>query len=98
MQAGPMSISLSIDTNLPVSYLRYLLLRKLRSNVHRHSSPPPNQSASSKVQLGHLTWFPNRALGNTNEMTIARSSLKPGRANAHNHPPTSSEPLAVVQG
>jgi hypothetical protein len=50
-----MSISLSIDTNLAVSYrryLRYLLFRKLRSNVHRHSSPPPKQSASSRVQLG----------------------------------------------
>ena len=98
MQAGPMSISLSIDTNLPVSYLRYLLLRKLRSNVHRHSSPPPKQSASSRVQLGHLTWFANRALGNSNEMTIGRCSLKPGHTNGRHYHPNCSETLVVVQG
>src|SRR5260370_40865634 len=93
MQAGPMSISLYIDTNLPVSYLRYLrylLFRKLRSNVHRHSSPPPKQSASSRVQLGqsHLV----RESGPRKQQRNDRWPMH-SEARAHERPSLPSELL-----
>jgi quercetin dioxygenase-like cupin family protein len=47
---------------------------------------------------GNLTWFANRALGNSDEMTIGRCILKPGHTNGRHYHPNCSETLVVIQG
>jgi quercetin dioxygenase-like cupin family protein len=47
---------------------------------------------------GNLTWFANRGLGNTDEMTIGRCVLNPGACNGRHYHPNCSEILVVIQG
>jgi quercetin dioxygenase-like cupin family protein len=47
---------------------------------------------------GTLTWFANRALGNSDDMTVGRCILKPGHTNGRHYHPNCSETLVVIQG
>lgn len=47
---------------------------------------------------GSLTWFANRELGNSDEMTVGRCVLNPGEGNPRHYHPNCSEVLVVMQG
>lgn len=57
-------------------------------------------SAAEKLHFdwGHLTWWANRALGNSEEMTIGRCVLKPGMSNPRHYHPNCTEILTVISG
>ena len=57
-----------------------------------------NPSQSSSFEWGSLTWFANRELGNSTEMTIGRCVLMPGQSNPRHYHPNCTEILVVVQG
>ena len=59
---------------------------------------PQSKAHHQEFSWGNLTWFANRALGNSNEMTIGRCILKPGHTNGRHYHPNCSETLVVVQG
>ncbi len=56
--------------------------------------------AATFVELswGSLTWYANRDLGNSTDMTVGRCILNPGEANPRHYHPNCSEVLVVVQG
>jgi quercetin dioxygenase-like cupin family protein len=57
-----------------------------------------NKTQRQEFSWGNLTWFANRALGNSDEMTVGRCILKPGHTNGRHHHPNCSETLVVIQG
>jgi len=59
---------------------------------------PYSKTQRQEFAWGNLTWFANRALGNHDEMTVGRCTLKPGHANGRHYHPNCSETLVVVQG
>jgi quercetin dioxygenase-like cupin family protein len=59
---------------------------------------PQSKAHHQEFSWGNLTWFANRALGNSNEMTVGRCILKPGHTNGRHYHPNCSETLVVVQG
>jgi quercetin dioxygenase-like cupin family protein len=59
---------------------------------------PYSKAQPQEFAWGNLTWFANRVLGNQNEMTVGRCTLKPGHTNGRHHHPNCSETLVVVQG
>jgi len=59
---------------------------------------PYNASRHQEFSWGNLTWFANRALGNSDEMTVGRCILKPGRTNGRHYHPNCSEILVVIEG
>ena len=59
---------------------------------------PLHSSQNHSFTWGGLTWFANRELGNSTEMTIGRCVLKPGQGNPRHYHPNCSEILVVVQG
>ena len=48
-------------------------------------------------EWGALTWYANRELGNSTEMTVGRCVLKPGKSNPRHYHPNCSE-IVVVAG
>jgi quercetin dioxygenase-like cupin family protein len=52
-----------------------------------------SEAQRQEFSWGNLTWFANRALGNSDAMTVGRCILQPG----HYHP-NCSETLVVIQG
>jgi quercetin dioxygenase-like cupin family protein len=59
---------------------------------------PHNKTHRQEFAWGNLTWFANRALGNSDDMTIGRCILKPGHTNGRHYHPNCSETLVVIQG
>ena len=59
---------------------------------------PLKRSQIHPFEWGNLTWYANRELGNSTEMTIGRCVLKPGQGNPRHYHPNCSEILVVVQG
>jgi quercetin dioxygenase-like cupin family protein len=59
---------------------------------------PQSEAPRQEFSWGNLTWFANRALGNTEDMTVGRCILKPGHTNGRHHHPNCSETLVVIQG
>jgi len=59
---------------------------------------PSSQAQHQEFAWGDLTWFANRALGNTDEMTVGRCILKPSASNGRHYHPNCSEILVVIQG
>src|SRR5687768_14697268 len=55
-------------------------------------------SEKMAFEWGDLTWFANRALGNSDELTLGRCRLKPGQGNPRHYHPNCSEILVVVKG
>lgn len=51
-----------------------------------------------EFEWGQLTWYANRKLGNSEEMTLGRCIIKPGQSNPRHHHPNCEEALQVVQG
>jgi quercetin dioxygenase-like cupin family protein len=49
-------------------------------------------------EWGELTWFANRALGNSEAMTVGRCVLRPHAANPRHYHPNCSEILVVMKG
>ena len=47
---------------------------------------------------GQLTWFANRALGNSADVTVGRCLIHPGQSNPRHYHPNCSEILVVMQG
>jgi quercetin dioxygenase-like cupin family protein len=47
---------------------------------------------------GQVTWYANRQLGNSEEMTLGRCVIKPGCANPRHYHPNCEEALQVVEG
>lgn len=47
---------------------------------------------------GALTWYANRELGNSEEVTVGRCLLRPGQSNPRHYHPNCSEILVVIQG
>src|SRR5260370_27533529 len=56
---------------------------------------PQSKAHHQEFSWGNLTWFANRALGNSNEMTVGRCILKPGHTNGRHYHPNCSETLVV---
>ncbi len=59
---------------------------------------PLNSTQIYSFEWGSLTWFANRELGNSTEMTVGRCSLNPGHGNPRHYHPNCSEILVVIQG
>ena len=59
---------------------------------------PYSTSQHQEFSWGNLTWFANRALGNSDEMTVGRCILKPGRTNGRHYHPNCCEILVVMEG
>ena len=59
---------------------------------------PYSTSQHQEFSWGNLTWFANRALGNSDEMTVGRCILKPGRTNGRHYHPNCCEILVVIEG
>jgi quercetin dioxygenase-like cupin family protein len=59
---------------------------------------PLDAAAQHAFAWGELTWFANRELGNSEEMTIGRCVLKPGERNPRHYHPNCSEILVVISG
>jgi len=59
---------------------------------------PLSKTQRQEFSWGNLTWFANRALGNSDEMTVGRCILKPGQTNGRHYHPNCSETLVVIQG
>jgi quercetin dioxygenase-like cupin family protein len=51
-----------------------------------------------RFDWGHLTWWANRELGNSEEMTIGRCVLYPGQSNPRHYHPNCTEILTVISG
>jgi quercetin dioxygenase-like cupin family protein len=49
-------------------------------------------------EWGELTWFANRTLGNSDEVTVGRCVLHAGQQNPRHYHPNCSEVLVVFQG
>lgn len=49
-------------------------------------------------EWGALTWFANRELGNSEDVTVGRCLLNPGQSNPRHYHPNCSEVLVVFQG
>jgi quercetin dioxygenase-like cupin family protein len=47
---------------------------------------------------GQLTWFANKALGNSIDMSIGQCLIKPGQANPRHYHPDCTEILVVTKG
>jgi quercetin dioxygenase-like cupin family protein len=59
---------------------------------------PYRKAQRQEFNWGQLTWFANRALGNSDDMTVGRCILKPGHTNGRHYHPNCSETLVVIQG
>jgi quercetin dioxygenase-like cupin family protein len=59
---------------------------------------PHSEAQRQEFSWGNLTWFANRALGNSDDMTVGRCILKPGHTNGRHYHPNCSETLVVIQG
>jgi quercetin dioxygenase-like cupin family protein len=57
-------------------------------------------TAAEKIHFdwGHLTWWANRQLGNSEEMTIGRCVLYAGKSNPRHYHPNCTEILTVISG
>ena len=51
-----------------------------------------------EADWGRLTWYANRGLGNSGELTVGQCILKPGEANPVHRHPNCSEVLVVAEG
>src|ERR1700752_2626402 len=59
---------------------------------------PQSEAQRQEFSWGNLPWFANRALGNSDDMTVGRCILKPGQTNSRHYHPNCSETLVVIQG
>lgn len=59
---------------------------------------PASASEPIKFDWGTLTWFAGRALMNSEDLTVGRCVLWPGRGNPRHRHPNCSEVLVVIQG
>jgi quercetin dioxygenase-like cupin family protein len=59
---------------------------------------PYGKTHRQEFDWGNLTWFANRAIGNSDDMTVGRCILKPGHMNGRHYHPNCSETLVVIQG
>jgi quercetin dioxygenase-like cupin family protein len=59
---------------------------------------PHTKTQRQEFNWGNLTWFANRSLGNSNEMTVGRCILKPSHSNGRHYHPNCSETLVVIHG
>jgi quercetin dioxygenase-like cupin family protein len=59
---------------------------------------PINDAEVLPQEWGELTWYANRQLGNSNEVTVGRCILFPGQKNPRHYHPNCSEVLVVFQG
>lgn len=51
-----------------------------------------------KFDWGQLTWFANRELGNSTDVTVGQCRIKPGQANPRHLHPNCAEVLVVLEG
>lgn len=59
---------------------------------------PHGEAEILPMGWGELTWYANRELGNSTEVTVGRCLLKPGMSNPRHYHPNCSEVLVVSQG
>ncbi len=59
---------------------------------------PSQTSDRLSFDWGHLTWFANRPLGNSEDLTVGRCVLFPGKSNPRHYHPNCSEVLVVISG
>jgi quercetin dioxygenase-like cupin family protein len=57
-----------------------------------------DQAEVHPQEWGALTWFANRTLGNSEDVTVGRCLLNPGQSNPRHYHPNCSEVLVVLQG
>jgi quercetin dioxygenase-like cupin family protein len=100
-QVSPMSTARCISQDLRVSHLRclsYLLSKKSVPMLTDIQVLPYGKTHRQEFDWGNLTWFANRAIGNSDDMTVGRCILKPGHTNGRHYHPNCSETLVVIQG
>ena len=59
---------------------------------------PKSGTEHLPFEWGSLTWFANRALGNSTELTLGRCVLRPGMGNPRHYHPNCTEVLVVLSG
>lgn len=57
-----------------------------------------NENEKLDFDWGNLTWYASRKLGNSEEMTVGKCVLYPGKGNPPHSHPNCSEILTVMQG
>jgi len=57
-----------------------------------------NSSQIHPFEWGQLTWFADRNIGNSVEMTVGRCVLKKGQGNPRHYHPNCTEILVVIEG
>jgi quercetin dioxygenase-like cupin family protein len=53
---------------------------------------------SETFDWGEITWFANNQIGNSDQLTLGRCIIKPGKTNPLHHHDNTSEVLTVVAG
>ena len=66
----------------------------MEHTILRRADQHPNVTAP----WGCLTWYANRALGNSDELTFGQCVIRPGQSNPPHSHPNCTEWLLVVQG
>ena len=56
------------------------------------------ESQKAPADWGALTWYANAALGNSDQMTVGKCVIKPGKANPPHSHPNCYETLVVMEG
>ncbi|MGF1485238.1 MAG: cupin domain-containing protein [Opitutales bacterium] len=59
---------------------------------------PAHNTRQDNAPWGHLRWFADAALGNSEALTVGQCSLPPGNANPRHRHPNCEEVLVVLQG
>lgn len=59
---------------------------------------PKERCPSQDFPWGRLTWFANRALSNSPQMTVGRCVIRPGQANPRHSHSNCYEVLVVMEG
>jgi quercetin dioxygenase-like cupin family protein len=59
---------------------------------------PHDRAEVHPQEWGALTWYANRELGNSEDVTVGRCLLNPGQSNPRHYHPNCSEVLVVLQG
>ena len=67
----------------------------MTDDIRTLRASPANQHA---FDWGELTWFAGRTQGNSEDLTVGRCVLEPGKSNPRHRHPNCSEVLVVIRG
>lgn len=57
-----------------------------------------SEAITQEFEWGHLNWFVSAQIGNSDEMTLGKCTIKPGQENPRHYHPNCEEILQVISG